>query len=82
MAEEKPPDPLTPEQTREALKHLTKQVLAYGAELTVLRRILLEKGLVTEAEIARTADQVHEEGREQIRNILASRRQKRSGDVQ
>ena len=79
MPEDKPGPPLTPEQTRQALKHLTSQFLAYGEEIAVLRRILLEKGLVSENEILETSKVVRQEGEEQIQKILSARRQKSSG---
>jgi len=82
MPDDKPGPTLTPEQTRQALKHLTGQLLAYGEEIAVLRRVLLEKGLVSENEILETAKVVRQEGEQQIHKILSARRQKPSDGVQ
>jgi len=81
MAKEKLP-PLTDEQVRTLFNEINKQLFTYTAELGTLQKALLNKGLLSETDIAEAKKQLSAEMKEQIGRISAATRQKPPGRIQ
>ena len=74
--------PLTPEQFTQIAQELHSQLFNYGADLASLTKALVQKGLVTEAELIEAKNQVSAEMRAQIEKIAAATRRGPAGGVQ
>jgi cob(I)alamin adenosyltransferase len=81
MAKEKLPA-LTDDQIRAFVTEVQKQLFNYAAELGTLQKALLNKGVLSEADLAKAKKQLSAEMKEQIQRISSATRQKPPGGIQ
>jgi hypothetical protein len=76
------PAPLTDEQIRTAFLNQIERMMHLRMDLLVLRRALVNKGLLTEADIAEAHLQLEAESKETTARVENASRQEPSGGVQ
>jgi hypothetical protein len=63
------------EKLRQTIMHHTQQLLNLSLESQIIQKILLQKGITTEAELAQAVLEVHAEAKEAMQKVANAMRQ-------